>query len=378
MDTRKIFQQSAAVFTAGAALIHFGVAGEHFAQWWLYGIFFLVLAAWQLAWSVLCWQSARRWLLVAGIVVNIGVVVLWTITRSTGLPFGPTPGVAEAVGVPDVLSAVLELASVGLSVAVLLQLHQSAPGRQWGARSATTAVAAVATLVLVATGVAIADPGDAHSSSDAMAVSAASGSSSGAMATGNGERHQMSQLPDVAGATPSQTAAAQGLLTATIADTAKYRDAAAATAAGFDVQAAAQKYEQRHPHASGKAIKMLHVPNKANRKDGKLLDPMAPETLIYNRSIAGEFTLIGVMYTAEKQSPPAQYLPYLRWHYHQLCKGKGKAKAMPSSGTCPAGSTMVKTGYMTHVWFVQPSKLVYAFAMSVPKAQVKAYQLTLK
>lgn len=369
---------------AGAAFIHFGVAGEHFAEWWLYGVFFLVLAAGQVSWAVLCWQSARRALLFAGAVVNVGVLVLWIITRTTGLPFGPTPGIAEAVGVPDVLCAVLELVSVGLIIAVLVRSRRPAIGAPWRARSAMLVTAAAAALVLLTSGVAIADPGAPAAAAGSMAMtetgSMGSSGSGGMQGTGNGERHQMSQLPDVAGATAAQTTAARDFLDKTIADTATYRDPAAATAAGFDIQAAVAKHDKKHPNSVGTAIKMLHVPNTANRVDGKLLDPAAPETLIYSRSKAGTFTLIGVMYTAEKKTPPAAYQPYLRWHYHELCKASGKAKAtpMPQSGSCPVGSTPVKTGYMTHVWFVQSSDLVYGFAMSPPVAQLKAFQATLK
>lgn len=382
MKTSQILQRSAAVCIAGAAFIHFGVAGDHFAEWWLYGVFFLLLAAGQVTWAVLCWQSARRALLVVGVLGNLGVVVLWVITRTVGLPFGPAPGVAEAVGVPDILCAVLELVSVGLTVAVLLRVRGTAPGRQWDARSATVLTAAVAAVVLLTTGVAIADPGAARASSDSIAMndSGAMGSSAhgGMSDQGNGERHQMSQLPQVNGATSAQTSAAQDFLAKTVADTAKYRNSAAAIAAGFDVPAAVQKHDKKHPNATGTAIKVLHVPNKTNRADGKLLDPAAPETLIYARSSAGEFTLIGVMYTAEKKNPPTAYQPYLRWHYHASCKGGGKEKVMPSGAACPAGSTLTKTGYMTHVWFVKSSKLVYAFAMSAPQAQITEYQATLK
>ena len=40
---------------------------------------------------------------------SLFLVLTWAVSRTAGLPFGPDPGVAEAVAVPDVASVVLEL-----------------------------------------------------------------------------------------------------------------------------------------------------------------------------------------------------------------------------------------------------------------------------
>ena len=55
----------------------------------------------------------------------------------------------------------------------------------------------------------------------------------------------MPNLPDTASATPEQTAAAKDLLAKTIAATTAYRDPAAATKAGFDVQAAWDRKQKK-------------------------------------------------------------------------------------------------------------------------------------
>ncbi len=47
-------------------------------------------------------------------------LVAWLWSRTVGLPFGPEPGVAEAVGVPDVLACALEVVAL---LAVLGLLH---------------------------------------------------------------------------------------------------------------------------------------------------------------------------------------------------------------------------------------------------------------
>jgi hypothetical protein len=204
------------------------------------------------------------------------------------------------------------------------------------------------------------------------------GQSSGKSAHGNGERQQMADLPDVSSATAAQTAAARGLVTSLEADTAKYRDPAAATAAGYDVQAALAKWAKSHHGKQPGAIAALHVPQHQARTDNRLLDPTAPETLIYQRAADGTLTLIGVMFTAQGQQPPARYQPYLRWHFHRTCvaaDGSRSEAGDSADAPCPSGTTAHTSGYMTHVWFIQPGttsdQLRYAFAMAPPRQQLR-------
>jgi hypothetical protein len=88
----------------GAALIHFAVVQEHLEEWWLYGVFFAVLGTVQLLWGGLALADeellAPR-LFAAG---NVAVLVLWLVSRTTGLPVGPEPREAEPVGTADVMS----------------------------------------------------------------------------------------------------------------------------------------------------------------------------------------------------------------------------------------------------------------------------------
>ena len=51
-----------ASLSAAAAAIHFAVVFEHFKDYLLYGVFFLVLAWAQLIWpAVLLWRPSRSW-----------------------------------------------------------------------------------------------------------------------------------------------------------------------------------------------------------------------------------------------------------------------------------------------------------------------------
>jgi hypothetical protein len=103
----------AAFASLGAGLIQLAVVQEHFDEWWLYGTFLLAVGVAQIIWAVVAlakdyppWRVLTAW-------CNLAIVVLRPVTRSTGLPNGPEPGQAEAVGRPDVLRCVLELIVFG-------------------------------------------------------------------------------------------------------------------------------------------------------------------------------------------------------------------------------------------------------------------------
>lgn len=92
----------------GAGLIHLAVVREHAAQWWVFGMFFAALGVLQILWALAAWARenapARRTM----IGLTLGVIALWALTRTTGLPVGPAAGAAERVGRADLLAVVLE------------------------------------------------------------------------------------------------------------------------------------------------------------------------------------------------------------------------------------------------------------------------------
>jgi hypothetical protein len=100
-----------------AAGIHFAVMPDHFQEYVPFGVFFSVVAWLQALWAVGLVLRPGRWLLAAGVIGNLGVVAIWTISRTAGLPLGPEPGVAEAVSFVDVFATVLEgLIAAGCAV----------------------------------------------------------------------------------------------------------------------------------------------------------------------------------------------------------------------------------------------------------------------
>jgi len=131
-----------AACSLGAAALHFGFAPSHLAQYWLYGVFFITIAWLQLAFAVgIAWRPQRR-LLAAGIVVNVAVVVVWTLSRTTGVVVGPDASVKEAATFPDILATVLEgLVVVGALVALAIpSLSRRRVRGRWAMPVATSAV----------------------------------------------------------------------------------------------------------------------------------------------------------------------------------------------------------------------------------------------
>jgi len=112
---------TAGLCTAGAAAIHFAVTNEHFNEWWGYGVFFF-LAGWvQLLWAAIAVRVHSRGLLAIGLVGNASVVVLWVVTRTVGLPFGPEPGAAESLGWADGISSAFEAVAALCCLVLLLR-----------------------------------------------------------------------------------------------------------------------------------------------------------------------------------------------------------------------------------------------------------------
>jgi tryptophan-rich sensory protein len=101
-----------ALCSAVAAAIHATVTAEHFEEAFAFGAFFLAASTLQAAWAVFFVYRPSRTLLVAAGLGNAAVIVLWTLTRTVGLPIGPETWQPEAVGALDVISTLFEVALV--------------------------------------------------------------------------------------------------------------------------------------------------------------------------------------------------------------------------------------------------------------------------
>ncbi len=150
----------------------------------------------------------------------------------------------------------------------------------------------------------------------------------------------MQPVPDTP-LTPAQVAAANQLAADTAADIAKYQDLSVAIADGYRATT--------NPKAA-----TVHYLNPKYMHDGKILDPQAPEALVYANTRSGPL-LLGAMYVMPK---PGEYGPdpggsITQWHMHDnVCFSAGGmvVGVLSPFGTCPAGSFNAPTAYMMHVW----------------------------
>jgi hypothetical protein len=112
----------------GAGIIHLAAVSEHAAHWWLHGVFFLVLAVVQIGWAVQTMERSPLPVPRLYAAVNAAVIGVWFVSRTTGLPVGPEPWEAAAVGTADLLCSALEAVMVVLVVLTMRrpQVEESA------------------------------------------------------------------------------------------------------------------------------------------------------------------------------------------------------------------------------------------------------------
>ncbi|HEX6543251.1 MAG TPA: multicopper oxidase family protein [Ktedonobacterales bacterium] len=142
----QIAVNAAAVFTLSAAIIHFFVVPEHFQEYLLYGLFFIAAGIAQAGLALALVIVPSRRLYIAGLAGSLGMVALWMISRTVGLPFGPNGAWRpEMVGMPDIIASLLELVAALFFLRLIVRRSQQRafpPGR---------VVLATVPLVLLAT-----------------------------------------------------------------------------------------------------------------------------------------------------------------------------------------------------------------------------------
>ncbi len=125
-----------------AALIHAMAMPEHFQEWWGYGLFFFGAAAAQAIYGVMLlfpvWNARSNWVTrlmqnhlclfyLAGIVGNAAIIALYLVTRTSGIPVGPSAGEIETFSALSVTLKLLELALVAsLTLLLAAARHQNA------------------------------------------------------------------------------------------------------------------------------------------------------------------------------------------------------------------------------------------------------------
>jgi hypothetical protein len=141
--------------------------------------------------------------------------------------------------------------------------------------------------------------------------------------------------------TPEQEAAGEQLIADVEASLARYVDLGAAEAAGFEMIA---------PPFGGVGA---HYVNPANFRDGRILDPQHPESLVYDGG-----TLQGAMFILDEPEDegPLPLGCLATWHSHDnLCmtgpmQEAGDVVSLTDFGPCPTGSKLEVPPGMLHVW----------------------------
>ncbi len=163
-----------AALSVASAVIHFSVAGEHFHEYWVFGVFFLAVAWLQFLWAVTVCVRPSRPLLCGGAVLNAGIVAVYVVTRTVGDVIGPTPHDTEPVGFGDAACTAFEVILVIGCAWLLIAERDRAAGAAGPITTSAVAgvVAAVLSVSLVAGGPEMGMDGD----SGGDAASAMSGS----------------------------------------------------------------------------------------------------------------------------------------------------------------------------------------------------------
>jgi hypothetical protein len=375
---QKVLGYCLAIISVAAAVIHFAVAGEHFQEYWLFGVFMLVVAWLQLTWAVAIVARPAKWQLWAGAIINAGIVVIYILTRTVGDMVGPTPHDVEPFGFGDGLCTVMEAVIVAGCCFLLFSRKDfrlprehllGAPGATAGAVVVLLSIALVAggpEMVMSDSSAAPAAPAasTAGSSGSGMHMSGATGASvasvSLATSTPGGNismpSASMQMMPGMkmassvactAAPTKTQQQAAVSLVDTSWKDVQKFRSLAAAEAAGYFAITP----------TGAPVVHYLNIRYYIDTlKGGPILDPTQPQSLVYANTPTGA-VLAAAMYISPKGDGTPQPGGCLtQWHVHtNLCTsslGVVTGVINGTNDTCPAGSTNKVTPPMMHVWFI--------------------------
>jgi hypothetical protein len=364
---RRLAAYCLAIASVATAVIHFAVAGPHFQEYWVFGVFMLAAGWLQLAWAVLAVARPSRAVLCGGAVLNANIIAIYILTRTVGDMVGPTPGDVEPVGVGDLLCTGLE----ALILVGCFWLPHARPGRlvRRNQLVATATAACGVTAALLSVALVAGGPEMVMA-----AGSAARPSSSSRMRMPTGHRPalrlatstpggditmpdpHMQMAPGMAMAstaacdarpTAAQQRAAVALVDASWRGASRFRSLAAAKAAGY-----------RPVTLPG--LPVVHYLNVSYYLDsalaGHVLSTAKPQSLVYANTPHGAVLVAAMYITSPGGATPQPGGCLTQWHVHtNLClrHGLGVVGVVTAAHPrCPAGSRNRVTPPMMHVWFV--------------------------
>lgn len=136
------------VCSAGAAAVHFAMVPSHMGDDASQAIAFAIAGWLQLGIAIAAPIRPGRVLYAIAAVSNAVFIAAWGLSRTSGLPFGPHAGVAEAAGFVDQATVVLEVVIVLLAVLLLVR---PGLGARWDRSSIVLATLPIVAVVALTT-----------------------------------------------------------------------------------------------------------------------------------------------------------------------------------------------------------------------------------
>lgn len=341
--------QLAGAASLGAALVHAAAAGAHGDDRTLV-LLFTATAAAQAAAGLALLRSPGRGVLVAAAGTNLAAAAAWAASRLTGLPLVESLSARQPAGLQDATAAALGTAAALLAIASVRRPTDSSPARPmwWPALALPLAMVGVAAPHSHDDGPVGADHHDHEVAAAADHDHQAEADDHPDHGDGDGLSPVDAVLAgaDTSDATPSQLEAAVALVT----DTRDALDGLYARPA--DAEAAGFVWIGDGRRVGG----FQHYVHHGRLSDGKVLDPAAVESLVYEHTADGP-VLVSAMYLLEPGSTiedaPEVAGGLTVWHDHQnLCWDPGGTRlaGVLVDGRCQPGGELRATSPMLHVW----------------------------
>lgn len=325
----------AGIASIGAGAIHAAAAGAHSGARQAV-LAFAFTAAIQLLLGALALVSSNRLVGLGLASTNILFVAGWVVARRSGISFVEGLDHVEPIGWADASAAALAGVSAVLAITALFA---AVPRRVLRSGILTrAAVLPVAVMTLTAM-VAL----DGHEHADGATHSHTDAATAAVVPPKSFVPGEPIDLGGVPGVTPEQQAQAENLLAATLYYLPHWADYRTAEAEGW---------RSIHDGVTG----YEHFINASKYDDGKILDPTAPESLVY-RYENGQRKLVAAMFMLKPGTTLADVPQVggklMQWHIHDnLCftpEGAVGGLRQPG-GPCRDGLVPGGEQPMIHVW----------------------------
>jgi hypothetical protein len=370
-----------ALASAAAGVIHLASAGEHFDVSWAHGTFFALVGWLQLATAALLVLRPGRRAVLAAAALSAGVIAVWLVSRTVGVPFGPDAGEAEAVALADAVATACQAVVLVVGLALVTRPSLSARPLAPSFGRPALAVGAVALAALSTASLAPAFASDHHHGDAAgghaagehghEAMSAAEhAAAEGEAAGGHGHDGAVIQADgsspcEEAGVANEGNSGGHGhrgpvpyepldrpTRAALAAEVAQANAVVAALPTVADAEAAG--YSKVSPYVP--CIAAHYIRTDLLMGDG--FDAEQPEVLLY-AGTDPDSEVVGLSYLVMDEDEPAGFTGDNDvWHVHeQLCLGEGGVigiETATAEGCAARGGTMRDVGniWMTHMWNV--------------------------